>query len=222
MKLGILFSGGKDSCYAAYKAKIRNNELVCLITLESSNPDSYMFHTPSIKKTKAQAEVMGLPLITVKTKGVKEEELVDLEKAIKQAIKKYKIEGVVAGALASQYQYERVNDLCNKLKIEAYTPLWKKDELEYINELIENKFKVIIVGVAAEPLDDKWLGKEINRDFVDKAIDLNNKHHVHIAGEGGEFETFVLDCPLFKKPLKVISSKISGKGYAWKMEIEVE
>ena len=222
MKLGILFSGGKDSTYAAYVAKKQGNELLCLISLFSENPDSFMFHTPSITKVKKQAKVMELPLLTQKTKGIKEDELRDLEKVLKLAIKKYKIQGVISGAIASRYQYERIDNICKKLGIESYTPLWQKDELEYINELIENKFKVIITGVAAYPLDEKWLGKEINRDFVNKAIDLNNKHKINIIGEGGEFETFVLDCPLFKRSLKVKDKKISGKNNSWRLEIDVE
>lgn len=222
MKLGVLFSGGKDSTYAAWLAKKQGNELLCLITLLSENKDSYMFHTPSITKVKKQAEVMELPLLTQKTKGIKEDELKDLETVLKEAIKKYKIQGVISGAIASRYQYERIGKICEKLKIESFTPLWQKDELEYLNELIKNKFKVIITGVAAYPLDEKWLGKEINQNFVNKAVDLSNKHKIHIAGEGGEFETFVLDCPLFKKPLKVKDRKISGKSNAWRMEIEVE
>ncbi|MBI2045235.1 diphthine--ammonia ligase [Candidatus Pacearchaeota archaeon] len=222
MKLGVLFSGGKDSCYSAYIAKKQGNELACLITIHSENKNSYMFHTPSIKKTEAQAKVMGIPLMVFKTKGEKEKELKDLEKAIKEAIKKYKIEGVISGAIASRYQYDRIGKICEKLKIESFTPIWQNDELEYLNELIKNKFKIIITGVAAYPLDEKWLGKEINRDFVDKAVDLNNKHKIHIAGEGGEFETFVLDCPLFKKPLKVKKSKITGEKNSWRLEIDVE
>jgi diphthine-ammonia ligase len=222
MKLGILFSGGKDSTYAAFIAQKQGNELACLITIFSENKDSYMFHTPSITKVKKQAEVIGLPLIIQKTKGIKEEELKDLEKVLKEAIKKYKIQGVISGAIASRYQYERIDTICKKLGIESFTPLWQKDELEYLNELIKNKFKVIITGVAAYPLDQSWLGKEINRNFVNKAIDLSNKHKIHIAGEGGEFETFVLDCPLFKKPLKVKDKKVSGNGNAWRMEVEIE
>lgn len=142
MKLGVLFSGGKDSCYAAYKAKQKGNELICLITMLSENPDSYMFHTPSIKQTQAQAKAMNLPLLIEKTKGVKEEELKDLEKAIKQAIKKHKIEGIVTGALFSNYQASRIKKICDKLKIKCINPLWHKDELDYLHELINNKFNL--------------------------------------------------------------------------------
>lgn len=221
-KCAILFSGGKDSCYSAYLAKKKGYELACLISIFSNNPESYMFHTPSILRVKEQAKVMEIPLIVQKTKGEKEIELIDLEKAIKKARTKYKIDSVVTGAIASEYQASRIKKICEKLGLECFNPLWKKDEIKYLNELIENDFKVIITGVFAYPLDSSWLGKEINRKFVADTIDLNNKYKIHPAGEGGEFETFVLNCPLFKKSLKIKSYKISGKDNSWKMEIEIE
>jgi len=221
MKLGVLFSGGKDSTYAAWLAKKQGNELACLISIFSENPESYMFHTPNIDKVKKQAEVMEIPLIIQKTKGVKEAELEDLENAIKKAKQRYKIRGIVSGALASNYQIERISKICKKLKIKSLTPLWDRDEIEYLNELIKNNFKIIIVGVFAYPLDEKWLGRKIEDRFVNEVKILKEKYKIHPAGEGGEFETFVLDCPLFKRSLKVIKTKISGEGNSWKMEIEV-
>jgi len=221
MKLGVLFSGGKDSTYAAWLAKKQGNELACLISIFSENPESYMFHTPNIDKVKKQAEVMEIPLIIQKTKGVKEAELEDLENALKKAKQRYKIRGIVSGALASNYQIERISKICKKLKIKSLTPLWDRDEIEYLNELIKNNFKIIIVGVFAYPLDEKWLGRKIEDRFVNEVKILKEKYKIHPAGEGGEFETFVLDCPLFKRSLKVIKTKISGEGNSWKMEIEV-
>jgi len=88
MKAAILFSGGKDSTYAAYLAKKAGYKLTCLLTMYSENKDSYMFHTPSITKTEKQAEVMQIPLIVDKTLGEKEKELVDLTRIIKTSIKK--------------------------------------------------------------------------------------------------------------------------------------
>lgn len=87
MKLGVLFSGGKDSNYAMYLAKKAGYEISVLITIESENQESYMFHTPSISKVKRQAEVLRIPLIIEKTKGEKEKELIELENAIKKSIK---------------------------------------------------------------------------------------------------------------------------------------
>jgi len=222
MRLGVLFSGGKDSCYAAYLEKQRGNELSCLITIYSENQDSYMFHTPSIKKTKKQAEVMGIPLMTYKTKGEKELELKDLELAIKKAKEKYKIEGIVTGALHSVYQAERIQKICDKLGLKCVNPLWHKNEIEYLEELISNKFEIMIIGVAAFPLDSSWLGRRIDKKFIEDVKKLKEKYKIHPAGEGGEFETFVLNCPLFEKPLKVKSQKISGEANQWRMEIEVD
>ena len=222
MKLASLFSGGKDSVYSAHLAKQEGNELACLITIHSENPDSFMFHTPSIEKTKAQAKVMEIPLITAKTKGNKEEELKDLEKAIKEAKKTYKIKGITTGAIHSEYQASRIQKICDKLKIKCINPLWHKDETEYLKELIKNKFKVIITGVAAYPLDETWLGREIDNSFITDVKELKSRYKIHPAGEGGEFETFVLNCPLFKKSLKITNKTISGKDNAWRMEIEVD
>src|SRR3989304_4478691 len=116
MKLGVLFSGGKDSTFAAWKA-MQKEKVVCLITVVSENEESYMFHTPNIKLTELQAEAMGLPIVVQKTRGEKEKELEDLRKAIKQARQKYKIRGVVTGAIASTYQATRVQKICDELDL---------------------------------------------------------------------------------------------------------
>jgi len=222
MKTAVLFSGGKDSCYSTYLAKKAGHELACLISILSKNKESYMFHTPSISRTKEQAKVIELPLIIQKTKGKKEEELKDLEKAIQKAKEKYNINAVISGALASNYQKLRIENICKKLNLKSITPLWHKDEIEYLNELIKNKFKVIITGVFAYPLDKSWLGRIIDKNFVEEIKELKKKYSIHPAGEGGEFETFVLDCPLFKKELKVKNKKIHGEKNSWHMEIDVE
>jgi len=220
-KCAVLFSGGKDSCYSAYLAKKKGYELTCLISLYSENKESYMFHTPSITKTKKQAEVMEVPMIIEKTKGEKEKELKDLERAIRKAKEKYNIDTIVTGALHSVYQASRIQKICDKLNLECFNPLWHKDEIGYLDELIRNKFDVLIVGVFAYPLDESWLGRKINKDFVKDVKELKEKYKIHPAGEGGEFETFVLNCPLFKKGLKIKDKKITGEKNSWKMEITV-
>ncbi len=223
MKLASLFSGGKDSVYSSYIVKKQGDEIVCLITLLSENKESYMFHTPSIKKTKDQAKAMNIPLLIHKTKGVKEEELKDLENAIKNAIKKYKIEGIVTGAIQSVYQASRIQKICDKLKIICINPLWQKDEIEYLNELLKNNFKVIIIGVFAYPLNQSWLGRLIDEKFIEEVKTLNKKYNIHPAGEGGEFETFVLNCPLFKSELKIKSYKDFKEGEnSWRRELEIK
>ena len=223
MKAGVLFSGGKDSCYSAYLAKKAGYELACLITIFSENKESYMFHTPSIEKTKQQAEVMNIPLLIQKTKGEKEKELEDLEQVIKLAKEKYGVDAIVSGAIASNYQRERIENICKKLSLKSITPLWHKDEVEYLKELVDCGFKVIITGVFAYPLDNSWLGRIIDDKFIEEVKQLKEKYKIHPAGEGGETESFVLDCSLFKQELKVKSFKdISTGENSWRREIELE
>ena len=202
MKIAVLVSGGKDSIYAAYQAS-KKNDLKCLITLKSVNPESYMFHIPNIELVKLQAKSMKIPLIFKKTLGVKEEELKDLENAIKIAIKRYKIKGLVSGAIESNYQKERIENICKKLNIKSITPLWHINREQYWNDLLNDKFEIILSSVYADGLDKNWLGKKINKNLIKKLKILSKKFNFHLAFEGGEAETLVLYCPLFRKKLEI-------------------
>ncbi len=207
MNLGILFTGGKDSCLAMYKVK--DNNIKCLISMDSENPDSYMFHTPNINLVKMQSKSLYISLIYDKTKGEKEKELKDLEKIIKKAKEKYELDGVVTGALFSVYQSSRIQKICDKLGLKCINPLWHMSQEEELKELIKNKFEVIITSIASEGLDKNWLGRKIDKNALDELIKLNKKFDINIAGEGGEYESFVLNMPLFNKKLKIIDSKIN-------------
>ncbi len=157
----------------------------------------------------------------VKTVGIKEKELVDLEKAIKRAVADFGVEGIVSGAVESVYQASRIEKICNRLDLECFNPLWQKDPEEYWNELLKNGFEIIITGVSAEGLDESWLGLEINKKNLKRLKDICQKYKIHLSFEGGEAETFVVNCPLFKKKLKVEGGKKVGKGNSWRMEVKV-
>jgi diphthine-ammonia ligase len=222
MRVGVLFSGGKDSTYAAYLAKKNGYTLACLISLDSINKESFMFHTPSIDCVDKQAIAMRLPLIKIKTHGKKEEELKDLEKAIITAKKEYKIEGIVTGAVESVYQASRIQKICNKLDLECFNPLWQKDQLELLNDLVKNKFEIVLSGVFAYPLDKNWLGRKIDKGFIEEMKKLKEKYKINPAGEGGEYESLVINCPLFKKGLKIKGFIDNGENYSWRREIKLE
>ena len=221
-KIGVLFSGGKDSTYAAYLTKKKGYSIGCLISIVSENPDSFMFHTPSIFAVEKQAEAMNIPLILVKTQGAKEEELLDLENAIKIAIEKYNICGIVTGAVESVYQSSRIQKICNNLKLECFNPLWQKNQQELLSELVKNRFEIILTGVFAYPFDVSWVLRKIDKKFIKEIIQLSKKYKINPAGEGGEFESLVLNCPLFKRKLKINGFKTSGSGNAFRSEVNLE
>jgi len=210
MRLGVLFSGGKDSTLALHMAA-QKEEVACLITVVSKNKESFMFHTPNINMTTIQAEALALPLVSVTTQGKKEKELADLEHAIAEAKREFSIEGVVTGAVESVYQATRVQRICNQLDLWCFNPLWKHDQKTLLESLLEKKFKVIISGIFAYPLDEKWLGKQIDAQVIARLVELKGKYGISPSGEGGEIESTVLDAPMFKQEIEVTESIIAAK-----------
>ena len=208
LKLGVLFSSGKDSTYSAYIMKRQNYELTCLITIKSKNEASYMFHTPAIDLAKLQAEAMGIPIIMQETEGEKEKELLDLKKALKDAKDKYNIDGIITGAVFSTYQRDRVEKICDSLGLKIFSPLWHKPQEQLMQELLDTGFEIIFTGIAAEGLNKTWLNKVITSEHLLRLKKLKEKIGMHEAGEGGEFESLVLDCPLFKKKVVIKKAKI--------------
>lgn len=191
-----LTSGGKDSNAAIYRVMRRNNEISCLLSLRSENIESYMFDS---KKTETviekQAEKIGVPLIFQETKGEKEEELEDLRKGVQKAVDKYNIEGVVAGALASTYQRDRVEKVAEEVGVKVFSPLWSENPENYMRWLVREGFEVQITDVAARGLDESWEGRIIDSESVEELIELSEKYGFHAAGEGGEYETRVVGFP---------------------------
>jgi diphthine-ammonia ligase len=212
MKLGILLSGGKDSLFSAYIAG-KNHEISCAISIRSENKESYMFHTPNIDLVNLQAQAMNIPLILKTTQGVKEEELSDLKEALLQAKENHIIEGIVTGAVASQYQASRIQHICHELDLWCFNPLWQINQIQLLHELNKHNFDVRIIGVFGYPLDESFLGARIDENTIKKLSKLEEEFKINPAGEGGETESLVLDCPLFAKRIEILNANMQYKNY---------
>ncbi len=219
LKVGILFSGGKDSTYAAYLAK-KTEEVCCLITLQPLRDDSYMFHYPNIRWTALQAQAMGLPQVMAETEGVKEVELDALKEAMGRAKREYGIEGIYSGALASNYQKTRVDKQAKELGLGSFSPLWGRSADVHLRNLIRDSFEVIITGVASLGLDQTWLGRKLDEGMVEQLLSLQGKYGLNATLEGGEGETFVLDCPIFDRRVEITSMEKHWDGTAGRLEIK--
>ena len=197
MKVASLFSGGKDSIYTIYVAQQWGWDVTNLITLQPVKKNSWMFHSINIHLTEKIAQSINIPLIKKQTKGEKEEELIDL----KEILENLNIDGVISGAIASEYQRTRIEKICHELNIKSFTPIWHKNQELILSNQINAGFKIIVVGVYAQGFDETWLGKPLNEAALAELIKLREKYSINIAGEGGEYETLVLDCPIYKKKL---------------------
>lgn len=221
VKLGALVSSGKDSIYAMHVMIRQNYGINCMISLKSKNQDSYMFHTPAIDMVQLQAKSIGIPLIETVTKGEKEDELKDLKKALFAAKAEYGIEGIVTGALFSNYQRERIEKVADSLGLKIFAPLWHMDQETEMRQIIDSGFKFMIVKVMAEGLDFTWLGRVIENKDVDKLVALDKKlGGFNIAFEGGEAETLMIDGPIFRKPIKIVKSSVKQEGIVAELLIE--
>lgn len=195
-KLVALTSGGKDSNAALYRMQRRNNEISCLLTLRSKNNHSYMFDSKKDRKDiEWQSEQLDIPLIAQETEGEKEKELKDLKEGLQKAKEEYGVEGVVAGALASTYQRDRVERVAEELGLKVFAPLWQEDQGRYMQWLIREGFEVEITSIAARGLDEKWEGVVLDQENVEELIELSREYGFNAAGEGGEYETKAVGFP---------------------------
>ncbi|MEE1151042.1 TIGR00289 family protein [Methanobrevibacter sp. UBA212] len=206
MNVAILFSGGKDSTMAVYAALEAKEDVKYLLSMKSKNDESYMFHVPNIHVTDLLSEALDIPIMSVETEGVKEEELDDLKAAFLD-LKDLGVEAIYTGALYSVYQKSRIEKLGDEVGLKIISPYWHVDELEYMRKIVSLGFKIMICGVAAWGLDESWLGRIIDDDTIDELVRLNEKYHVDIAFEGGEAETLAIDGPIFKKRIEILKYK---------------
>ncbi|MBS3052982.1 MAG: TIGR00289 family protein [Candidatus Aenigmarchaeota archaeon] len=207
MKLAALLSGGKDSMYAMYQLRKQGHEIVQIVSMLSENPESYMFHVPNVHLVAEQAKLLGLPVTFAGTKGEKELELEDLKNALLRLKNEKGIEGVVTGAVASRYQKQRIDKLCKEAGLESLAPLWFQAPKELLINMIKDGFEIMIVAVGAPPLDESWLGRIVDYKCVGELVELNMQYGIHVTFEGGEAESFVLNCPMFSKRIIVEDSE---------------
>lgn len=204
MKVAVLYSGGKDSNYALYKAS-QDHEISCLITLQPINDESLLFHYPNVWITTVQASILEIPQIF---HFVENDELSSLYEVLSLAKKEYAIEGVVTGGIKSKFQYDKFGRVFENLDIKVLAPIWGVQEDTYLNSLIDEGFKFVMVSVSALGLGKEWLGKEFDRSMVNRFLEMAKRYRFNPSLEGGEGETLVLDMPLFKKKLVILDSHI--------------
>ncbi len=222
MKLAALFSGGKDSTYSIYKVKQMGHDVKCLVTVFPKSSNSHLLHFPTIELTKLQSKALKIPQITSALDSDELTEEIDAIKILLERAKQdFQIEGLVYGGISSEFQKKCFEKICKENDLKIITPLWKINAKEYMIDLIRSNFKFILTSVSSDGLDEKWLGKIISTSDISQLNKLSNKYGFNLNFEGGEAETFVVDCPLYLSPIVIAKSKTMWDGYRGRFEIEV-
>ena len=203
MDVAALVTGGKDSALALYRAMKAGYRVRYLVTMIPLRADSWMFHYPNIWLAGLFAEAVGIPHVKAKTEGLKEKEL----EYLKRTLERLDVEGVVSGAIASEYQKSRIDSICEDLGLKSIAPLWHENPVGLMEELISLNFEVVVVGVYAYGLDRRWLGRRLDQAALQELTELNRRLGISVVGEGGEYETLVLDAPYFRKKIRIIEAE---------------
>lgn len=216
MKVAVLFSGGKDSVMSLKVALGQGWDVRYLVTLSSENKSSWMFHSPCIELTKLQAESIGISHLVKRTAGEKEKEIEDLVEVLKSISSE--VDGIVSGAVASRYQKDRIDSVCKELGLKSLCPLWGKDQMQVLKQQLEAGLEIIMVAVAADGFGKDWLGRKFDVKMVEELAEMQRTRGVNPVGEGGEYESFVVNAPMFKKRIDMgkiekIWDPSTGSGY---------
>jgi len=210
-----LFSGGKDSNWALYRALEEGLDVARLLTVHPTG-DSYMYHVPATRLATLAAESIGIPLVDVEPDDFDAEnatdsssqgdaELEPMERELESLAGELDggLAGVTAGAIESEYQTSRIRGMADRLDCDVFAPLWQEDPRELGEAMLDAGFEITILQVAAYGLDESWLGRTLDHDALDELDELNDEYGVHLMGEGGEFETVVTNGPHFDRAIKL-------------------
>ncbi len=204
MKLASLYSGGKDSNYAIFEVNQHGHEIVCLLSIAPIINDSLLFHFPNIHLTPILAEAINLPLRKFQSNSSKlSDEIQVLENALVKIRKEFDIQGIVHGGISSNFQKRNFETVCQKLGLSVFSPLWNLPPSKYLHKMIDQKFEIVIVSVSAMGLERQWLGSMLDHEKVKNLESLSLKYRFNLNFEGGEAETIVVDCPLYKKKFRI-------------------
>lgn len=215
MRVAALFSGGKDSTYAAYVAGQRGWDVTHLISILPEDHDSMLFHVPNVHMTGLLADAMALPRLTESATTGERGEL----DALRRAFRRYDGDGIVVGAIASDYQHDRMNRIADETGLRVFAPLWRHDPRRLIRDYLAAGFEIVFSSVSAEGLDASWLGRRWDERTIEDLLKLDTERGVHPCGEGGEFETLVLDAPLFRRRVEIVraESQWTGTAGVWRV-----
>ncbi|MFX1248167.1 MAG: diphthine--ammonia ligase [Promethearchaeota archaeon] len=204
MKVVVLVSGGKDSVLALWLA-MHQFEVTSILSVRSSCPDSLLFHIPNSHLVTLIAEMLEIPhkIVLIDSCKVKDEVL-----SLKEALIETGAEAVVTGGIQSEFQRTKFNRSAQLANMKCINPLWRISPDIIMSELIDNKFRVIITSVTSMGLNKALLGKEITSEALERLKKAEVNSGLSLIGEGGEFESSVIDAPFFPSFIEILEANV--------------
>lgn len=207
------WSGGKDSCLAAYSAASDGYELRFLANTVSRDFRRVRFHGVRAEMITRQADAMRMPLLQQETspETYKEEFKANLRRGLSDGVS-----AVVFGDIHLQDCYAWAGEVCAELGVQLVEPLFGRDPLDVLQTFVASGFKAIVVSTQAALLGKEWVGRAIDETFI---RDISRRPGIDPCGENGEYHTLVLDGPLFSSPLVIERSRTVLRDGYWFLDM---
>lgn len=205
MEVAILYSGGKDSTLAIEQAMQKRRKIKYLISIKPTRTDCYLFHFATVEQTRELSKILRLPHIYAIC------DISDPEKEaeiIKNIVKQKPVEAVILGGVGLQgKQIKAIRDALFPLGIEVFASHKDQDNDKLVEEMINKGYKIVITEIAVEGLTNEWLGKILTKENFNELKELAKKYGFHSGGEGGHYNTLVVDGPIFDKKIEILESE---------------
>lgn len=205
MRVCCLFSGGKDSSYSLHKMLLSGFDVPVLLTIRSSDPHPLLYQGPGMEAAHHFQELTGIRTRILDI-GSKEEELAALTGALIALGEEFDLDAICTGALLSDHQRMAFSHAASDAGLVSFAPLWRKDGMQYMEDLLDFGFRFIMLSYASEGFSASDLGRVVSETDLERFFGLSEKWGAHPAFEGGEAETLVLEAPLYKRRLEVKGS----------------
>ena len=219
MRVLVLSSGGKDSSLALWWAICQGWEVCATVTVRVQRDDSWMFQVHATEIATLQAQASGTSHNIIEVDGSQEEEVAELQLGLAPLIGDMSVDGLVSGALRSEYQRRRIDMLCERLGIRSFSPLWHQDAEAHMQGLIDCGMEMKMVSVSCEGLGQDWLGRSIDAESFDQLKRLPRKFRFNLDGEGGEYETVVIAGPHMQGRIEM-ETEVHWTGQRGHLQIE--
>jgi len=210
------WSGGKDSCFAHWKAISRGLKAGYLLNFVNEDSTRAMSHGLDPELIALQAQAMALPIIQQKVTWE------TYEAGFKAALEELKpkgVTGLITGDIYLQEHKDWIDRVCGEVGIKAVLPLWQMDTTQLLVDFIEAGFKAIVVSAKVEFFTREWLGRQIDTRLAAELRKLAERLDIDLCGEAGEFHTFVYDGPSFNKPIKIGKTVPVARDDRWFLDI---
>jgi len=208
------WSGGKDSCFACYKAMLDGANITNLVNTISEENRRVRFHGIEDALVQTQAKAIGIPLHQIETSGDNYES--DFKEGIRSLILNGNIQGMVFGDIHLEHCRRWAEKVCKELGIDVMEPLWNKPSKEILLDFMRSGFEACITSCQADLVSGKYVGRKLDEELLGEISELG----IDVCGENGEFHTIVTDGPIFKRRINILESqKVLRNGY-WFLDIK--